>query len=1222
MSAANEPPPDLATEQWDRLERAIKRFEEAWQQGRRPALAEYLPAAPDERRVLLVELIHIDLEYRLKAGEAARSESYLQAHPELAQDRAAAVALIAREYELRSRREPGLPVEEYARRFPQYREELALRLKGVTPPPTQPPEGSDETLAEPALAPPAPAPAAPSPAPAGPVGSSANLVQALRSVRLLRGNQLDELDTLQQSFPEPRSLARELLQRNWLTPYQLNQVFQGRERTLVLGPYVLLERLGEGGMGTVFKARHQLMDRVVALKVIRKEQLADEEAVRRFHREIRAAAQLHHPNIVMAYDADHVGDVHFLVMEYVEGTDLGKLVRKEGPLPPEKACDYVRQAALGLQHAHERGMVHRDIKPGNLLLSKAGVVKILDMGLARLSQGAGDQTVAGDLTREGSVMGTPDYIAPEQAEESHTVDIRADIYSLGCALYHLLTRSVPFPGGSLAQKLIKHRYHEPAALEAVRPGLPAGLDAVVRRMMAKEPGQRYQTPAEVAAALEPFCHPHPAATPLPGAAPAPSAPAVAPAAAADEQTLTMPPMQAGPSSVSLRALWENRRVRRILIGVAAALAVLVVAVWLLRPSPAVPHHPLDRLAWENIPAGDRFSWQPNGLVAVLGEHRVRARSGNAFTRVAVSADGKRGAVAGTNGEICLFDSETLRERRVPKRHEGGVHAVAFSPDGQTLASGGEDQVVVLWDVAAGEVRKRCRKHTGRVTDLAFSPDGKWLASGSLDKKVCLWDAKDGTLVGVFTGHRAPVLCVAFSSNSRRVFSGGGEINPKGKPVDCVIRQWEIGKPKEVGRFAKGLQKPVTSLAVSRDGQWLLSGGEDGLRLWGLDEDKETHALLATQAERVAFSPDGHFALSGSMSGNQWIRVWDVATRRAIREVQILTPGLAFLPDNRRLVAIQGETLRMWDTEDGKELCRVVGHTAAVTALTFSEDGLSLLSGGRDKLVYLWDLERLHEPRAFPGHTRELVSVALAPSGRHAASCSDGGTPDEQSVRLWDVQSARELRKFPGLVGGAPAVAFSPDEQYVLAAAEPVKDKDKKPEDNHAFALWDVDSGKQVRRFSGHTSHVYQLGFLLGGQQVFSRGNDGTVRLWDVETGKELQKFSWSATCVAFAEDGALAYTGHGDGTVQRWDLTRTPPDPFAFKRYHTAAVRALALAPDGLTLASVDNDGRVIVWDATSRAKLREWTQPEGVNALAFAPDGRHLATANGNNTIYIIRLE
>jgi serine/threonine protein kinase len=331
-------------------------------------------------------------------------------------------------------------------------------------------------------------------------------MEALSQSRLLGPAQQDELSVLQGRFSEPRGLARELLQRNWVTPYQVNQLFRGRSQDLVLGDYLLLERLGEGGFGQVFKARHQLMNRVVAVKLIRRDRLGNVEAVRRFQREIRAAAQLSHPNIITAHDAAVVGDTYLLVMEYVEGVDLKKLVEQRGPLPVAEACGYIRQAALGLQHAHEQGLVHRDIKPANLVLAARGaVVKILDMGLARLHEVRDNDQTAGDLTQEGSVMGTPDYMAPEQTLGSHSVDIRADLYSLGCSLFYLLTGKPPFAGGTLGQKIARHQLEPPPAVEKQRPDVPADLGDVLMNLMAKRPEERYQTPAAAAAALEPFC---------------------------------------------------------------------------------------------------------------------------------------------------------------------------------------------------------------------------------------------------------------------------------------------------------------------------------------------------------------------------------------------------------------------------------------------------------------------------------------------------------------------------------------------------------------------------------------------------------------------------------------------------------------------------------------------------------------------------------------------
>jgi hypothetical protein len=283
----------------------------------------------------------------------------------------------------------------------------------------------------------------------------------------------------------------------------------GHERYRVLG------LLGAGGMGAVYKAEHRRMERTVALKVLSPNLMDRPAMVERFHREARAAALLVHPNIITAFDADQAGDTHFLVMEFVEGISLAQHVLQEGPLPVAEACAHVRQAALGLQHAFEHGMVHRDVKPHNLMLTPAAQVKILDFGLARLvremTSAEANTTPALDgcgrppgLTESGTIMGTADFIAPEQASAPSEADIRADIYSLGCTLYYLLVGHAPFPEGTALDKLTAHCEQAPVPLTALRRDVPPGVARVVERMMAKSPAGRYQTPAEVAEALAPF----------------------------------------------------------------------------------------------------------------------------------------------------------------------------------------------------------------------------------------------------------------------------------------------------------------------------------------------------------------------------------------------------------------------------------------------------------------------------------------------------------------------------------------------------------------------------------------------------------------------------------------------------------------------------------------------------------------------------------------------
>lgn len=296
----------------------------------------------------------------------------------------------------------------------------------------------------------------------------------------------------------------------------------------MVGDYEIISELGRGGMGVVYRARHSRMNRVVALKVIDKSHLANPKSVKRFYQEIEAAAKLSHPNVVMAYDAGQYQDTHYFAMEYVEGVDLGQLIKDSGPMPVLHACDYIRQASLGLQHAFERGLVHRDIKPSNLLVTWAAdrddkesatgfkvarfssrytrkaIVKILDMGLARIHHNTEETSANCELTQEGHVVGTADYMAPEQWMNPHTVDIRADLYSLGCTFYYLLAAQVPFPGDQPMEKMLKHNLDKPTPVLQLRPEVPVNVVAILDRLMAKHPGERFQTPAELGDALRSF----------------------------------------------------------------------------------------------------------------------------------------------------------------------------------------------------------------------------------------------------------------------------------------------------------------------------------------------------------------------------------------------------------------------------------------------------------------------------------------------------------------------------------------------------------------------------------------------------------------------------------------------------------------------------------------------------------------------------------------------
>lgn len=311
------------------------------------------------------------------------------------------------------------------------------------------------------------------------------------------------IDTYRSTTPADKQadvdeLAEQAVQSGLVTRWQVDKLLEGRHRGFFLGKYRLLGLLGSGGMSSVYLGEHVLMQRRVAIKVLPKNRVQDSSYLARFHREAQAAAALDHRNIVRAYDVDNDGSLHYLVMEYVEGRDLQKTVYEDGPLDYPIAAEYIRQAAEGLAYAHEHGLIHRDIKPANLLVDQHNVVRILDLGLARF---ADDGQASLTVVHDENVLGTADYLSPEQARDSHGVDARADIYSLGCSLYYLLTGHPPFCEGTMPQRLMAHLKQTPPPIHNDRPDAPHDLVEICFRMMAKKPDDRYGSAQEVADVL-------------------------------------------------------------------------------------------------------------------------------------------------------------------------------------------------------------------------------------------------------------------------------------------------------------------------------------------------------------------------------------------------------------------------------------------------------------------------------------------------------------------------------------------------------------------------------------------------------------------------------------------------------------------------------------------------------------------------------------------------
>jgi hypothetical protein len=607
----------------------------------------------------------------------------------------------------------------------------------------------------------------------------------------------------------------------------------------VLAGFEILEEINRGGMGVIYKARQQGLNRLVALKIISPDRLANPQALRRFRQEVQAAALLSHPNIVTVYATDLDGPWPYLAMEYVPGIDLSRLVTRAGPLPVADACLYARQAALALQHAFEHGLVHRDIKPHNLMVTPSPLdpptqhsrlprVKVLDMGLARVVEEArATEDTAEGLTHAGTILGTPDFMPPEQAEDAHSADTRSDLYSLGCTLYYVLTAEVPFPDTNLVRKLRRQVSEPPPSAAARRPDVPAALDAVVRRLMARDPAERFQEPGELIRALaevEAVLR-RPGGAARPAVKPAPARPVTPPVPPAPEPVRHIEAHAGG-----VQALCVSPDGRTLLSG-GVDEALRLWDADRLRETRCLAH---------KLGPVEGVAVAPDGTWAASCSRRL-------FTKDLV---------------VQLWDLPTGRRRGRLRGHTDRLLCVAICRHGQLVAAGGADRTVLVWPADQPDSPAVCLEgHTDQVSCVTFVP-GNGLLSGSRDGTVRLWDAKGGAGKGTVHPEVGRVTALAFGV--------------AGKQIAIAGERLRIRQPDGAFRELRGHQGPVGCVAFSPDGRLLLSGGTDGtVRLWRVADGDELQCFQGHggKVQAVAFGPDARVGYSGGSDGT--IRRWSL-----------------------------------------------------------------------------------------------------------------------------------------------------------------------------------------------------------------------------------------------------------------------------------------------------------------------------------------------------------
>lgn len=1084
---------DVNTTTLSPSEDAIRQFESAWQAGNRPNLSDYLETTPDNRLKLLIELVHIDLEFHYRHNETPQVEHYLNAYPELKDNTKDVIELIRSEYSLRDRHGHAVSERDYLIRFPQYREQLEGQLAPL-----------DSTL----------------------------------------------------SWPKRFAL---------LAP---------RDRPQIPG-FDIEEELGHGGMGVVYRATQPALQRMVAIKTMLYGIAATDELKNRFRSEAEAIARLNHPHIVPVYEvgewkpAGATASVPYFVMKYYAGGSLASETVGAGT-DLGSHTKMVETIAQAVHHAHQRGILHRDLKPSNILLDEHGEPHVVDFGLA----GRFDPDDPGSMT--ATIMGTPSYMAPEQARSPSQVTTSADVYGLGAVLYYLLTGQAPFQADTPLAVLERVAHQEPVRPSALNAGIPRDLETICLKCLEKEPSRRYDSATALSTDLARF---------------------------RSGQSIMARPMQ----------FWERawRTIRRyplitsLLMLTFIALAVSVVVLTLsnlrIREKEQETNDALQREKWSHAELLSTFHREQKLLygkrIATVSRLWGNNQLPQAWAELDECPEQHRG------WEWKYFNS--LRGKAPITISTPGktvTSSLFFLPD-QQLISGDSQGFASIWHLPTKTSLKSWKASPKSIRSMAIYTPKNWLAVCDEDN-IFVWNYATQEKLATLPG----CIWVAFSPNGETLAASADDARQsKGALV------WDTATWKQKW-FLQGHTAIVLNGTISPDSQTLVTCSSDRtVRRWSLVDGKAVGEpwVRPLPSFRLAYLPDGSRLAEAQPSTMLWT---DAHTGKelgrynlsSVAQPRVLTARVqvATGPDPA-LVVVSGPShdIQMWDIRQNRSLATFRGHTLHIGALELSPDGRWIASASFDQTICVWEVEKSIEYQSL-GLIQSFVSeVSLSPNGQLIAVIPNSfpkKTGNDQ-ISVLKTQDGSEVGRFPG-----NDAAVITNDSFLLTAQA-----------NGSVSCWNLKTGEKVWHHDEQQQRCISIHLSDDGKRVIVVQMNGIIKTLDRTSGNSLEDFS--VTQSFFGPSSVVQHRNRiafvGKNGVELWDhTTRSKLAGFPMN-----GTRRIVFSRDGKLVATAEADRVIRLRNAETGSLLLTFPgHPRTINSLAFNSDGKRLVSSCADGLIRI----